>query len=74
MNHFLMIGPWQVLLLFIAVAFFILPTVIALVDIVRNEFSGHNKIVWLLLVLLGNLLGAILYFTIGRQQRLTKST
>jgi len=67
MNYFLMIGPFQLIL----ILFVLLPTIIALIDIVRNEFSGNNKIVWLLVVLLGNFLGAILYFIIGRKQKLS---
>jgi membrane protein DedA with SNARE-associated domain len=67
MNYFLMIGSFQLIL----ILFVLLPTIIALIDIVRNEFSGNNKIVWLLVVLLGNFLGAILYFIIGRKQKLS---
>ena len=67
MNYFLMIGPFQLILIF----FVLLPTIIALIDIVRNEFSENNKIVWLLVVLLGNFLGALLYFIIGRKQKLS---
>lgn len=70
MNYFLMIGPWQIILILITVFLGIIPTIIALIDIVRNEFSGNNKIVWLLVVLLGNFLGALLYFIIGRKQKL----
>jgi len=64
-----MIGPWQIIL--ITVFLGIIPTIVALIDIVRNEFSGNNKIVWLLVVLLGNFLGALLYFIIGRKQKLS---
>jgi len=71
MNYFLMIGPWQITLILITVFLGIIPTIIALIDIVRNEFSGNNKIVWLLVVLLGNFLGALLYFIIGRKQKLS---
>jgi hypothetical protein len=63
-----MIGAWQIILIFILIC--ILPTIIALIDIVRNEFTGNNKIVWLLVVLFGNFLGAVLYFIIGRKQKL----
>lgn len=69
MNYFLTIGPFQLIL----ILFVILPTLIAFIDIVRNEFSGNNKIVWLFVVLLGNFLGAILYFIIGRKQKLSKT-
>ncbi len=67
MNYFLMIGPFGLSL----ILFFLLSTIIALIDIVKNEFSGNNKIVWLLVVLFGNFLGAILYFIIGRKQKLS---
>ena len=70
MNYFLMIGPWQIILILITVFLGIIPTIVALIDIVRNEFTGNNKIVWLLVVLLGNFLGALLYFIIGRTQKL----
>ena len=73
MNYFLMIGPWQIILILVTVFLGIIPTIIALIDIVRNEFSGNNKIVWLLVVLLGSFLGALLYFIIGRKQKLPKT-
>jgi membrane protein YqaA with SNARE-associated domain len=71
MDYFLMIGPWQIILILIAIFLGITPTIIALIDIVRNEFYGNNKIVWLLVVLLGNFFGALLYFIIGRKQKLS---
>lgn len=51
----------------------ILPLIIALVDILRNEFTDSNKIVWLLVVILVPFLGYILYFFIGTKQKI-KST
>jgi len=44
-------------------------TIIALIDILKSEFSGNNKIVWTLVVLFLNLFGALLYFAIGRNQK-----
>lgn len=67
MNYFSTIGPFQLILILLV----LMPTIIALIDILRNEFSGNNKIVWLLVVLLGNFLGALLYFIIGRKQKLS---
>ena len=67
---YLAIGPWQIIIVLFVFGFLILPTLIALIDILRNEFSENNKIVWLLVVLLGNLIGAILYFIIGRKQKI----
>lgn len=74
MTHFLgMIGLWQILLLTILMVIFIIPLIIAVVDIVRNNFEGNGKIVWLLVVLLLNPVGVVLYFLIGRKQRVAIS-
>ncbi|GGK44517.1 MULTISPECIES: PLD nuclease N-terminal domain-containing protein [Flavobacteriaceae] len=64
-----MVGPWQIIIL-ISLLLGIIPTLIALVDILRNKFEDNNKIVWVLVVLFFNLIGAILYFIIGRKQRI----
>lgn len=65
-----MVGPWQVLLILIFGVFGLILPIIALVDIVRHEFSGSNKIIWVLIVLFFNFLGSILYFLVGRKQRI----
>ncbi|MBZ9778993.1 PLD nuclease N-terminal domain-containing protein [Psychroflexus sp. CAK8W] len=70
MIYYGMIGPWQLIIILLLG---ILPTIIALIDILRNEFNGSNKIVWVLVVLLTNFFGAILYFLIGRKQKINAS-
>ncbi len=67
-----MIGPFQIILILVFVLLGILPTIIALIDILKSEFNGNNKIVWILVVLLMNFFGAILYFSIGREQKINK--
>ena len=53
------------------VAVFLLLTVFALVDIVRSKFEGnHTKLIWVIVVIFVHLLGPILYFTIGRKQKI----
>jgi hypothetical protein len=42
----------------------------ALVDILKNEFSGSNKLIWLLLVIFLPLVGVICYYFIGLKQKL----
>jgi hypothetical protein len=42
----------------------------ALVDILKNEFTGSNKLIWLLAVIMIPMIGMILYFFIGREQKL----
>lgn len=68
MTYLEMVGIWQTIILLLAFSGIIL-TIIALIDILKNEFEGNNKIVWVLVVLFLNLFGAILYFVIGRKQK-----
>ncbi|ARV05245.1 hypothetical protein BTO04_00410 [Polaribacter sp. SA4-10] len=68
MTYLGMIGPWQIILLaFVLLG--IIPTIIALIDLLKSKFNGNDKIVWVLVVLFFNLFGAILYFVIGRKQK-----
>lgn len=67
-----MISPWQIIVL-MGFALFLVPMIIALIDILGNEFTRNNKLIWVLVVLLGGVFGAILYFIMGRQHKLPKS-
>lgn len=69
MNYLGMIGPWQWIIILLAFLG-IIPTIIALVDILKNKFEENNKLIWILVVLFFNLIGAILYFIIGRKQKI----
>ncbi|SNR38010.1 PLD nuclease N-terminal domain-containing protein [Lutibacter flavus] len=69
MTYLGMVGIWQTIILLLAFSGIIL-TILALIDILKSEFRGNNKIVWTLVVLFLNLFGALLYFTIGRNQKI----
>jgi len=64
------IGPFQIFL-FLMILFItgVLP-ILALLDILRSEFAGNNKIMWVLIVLFMNIIGSILYFLIGKNQKI----
>ena len=47
-----------------------IPFIIAFIDILKNEFEGYNKLIWLLAVLFAPLIGSIAYFIIGKKQRI----
>ena len=52
---------------------FILPLAIwllVLIDILKSEFNGSNKIIWLLVVIFLSFIGVILYLLIGRSQKI----
>ena len=42
----------------------------SLIDILRHEFTNSNKLVWLIVIFVLNILGSILYLFIGKKQRL----
>jgi len=68
MTYLGIIGPAQMII--IVLAFLgIITTIFALIDILKSKFNGNDKIIWILVVLFFNLLGAILYFIIGRKQK-----
>jgi|GEM_PF-503099 hypothetical protein len=58
---------WQTLL----ILGFILP-VIALIDILRNDFKDNNKLIWILVILFTNLVGVLLYLIFGTKQKIIK--
>ncbi len=62
------VGPQEIIILLIGLLLLALP-VIALVDIIRNEFTGNNKLIWVLIVIFFNILGSILYFIMGKNQK-----
>ncbi len=49
-------------------------TVLSLIDILKNEFHGNNKIIWILIVIVFPVLGSILYYFIGRKQRINPTS
>lgn len=44
----------------------------ALIDCLQSEFDNNNKLVWVIVIILIPLLGAILYLAIGRNQKVKK--
>ena len=72
MDIFLAMGPWQIILVLIILIVALVPTIIALVDIFKSQFDGNGKVIWVLVVILFGFVGAVMYFLIGRQQKLPK--
>jgi hypothetical protein len=64
------IGPQEIIIVLLIIPVFLIIPIIALVDILKNEFTGNNKLIWVLVVLLSWIIGAILYFIIGRKQKI----
>ncbi|WP_231743093.1 PLDc N-terminal domain-containing protein [Winogradskyella endarachnes] len=54
MTYFGAIGPWQIITILFILLIGIAPTIVALIDILKSEFKGNNKLIWVLVVLLFN--------------------
>ena len=54
------------------IAFFVLMWMSAFVEILKNNFKKNYKLIWIIVVVLIPILGAILYFMIGRKQKIIK--
>ncbi|MBK6275912.1 MAG: PLDc_N domain-containing protein [Saprospirales bacterium] len=48
-----------------------IPALIAIIDIMKHEFKNNNKLNWIIVVLSVPVIGAILYYFIGRKQKET---
>ncbi len=64
------IGPQElILVLLVGLCLFLLP-LFAIVDIVRSKFEGNMQLIWVIIVVFFNIFGTILYFIIGRNQKI----
>lgn len=60
---------FKIIISFLLIFWIALP-IVALIDIAKNEFNGNDKLMWILLVIFTNPIGSILYFTIGKKQKI----
>lgn len=68
MTYLGMIGTWQMII----IIFGLLLPIIALIDILRSEFKGNEKVIWVLFVLFLSLIGTLIYFIIGTKQKIRR--
>jgi hypothetical protein len=64
----LAIGTWQIVIIVLVLLF----PILALVSALKNDFPGNEKLIWVPLIIFLPILGAVLYFFIGRPKRLNK--
>lgn len=57
-----------IVLVFLVLGIFL--PIIALIDILRNNFQNNDKLIWVLVILFLPMLNSILYFLIGKKQRI----
>lgn len=66
------IGPQEIIVILIVIPVMLVIPIIALIDILKSEFKGNDKLIWVLVVLFLWIIGAILYYFIGRNQKISK--
>lgn len=70
MYTFIGLGLVELLFALLALGIVLLLPLIALVDVIRSNFLGSNdKLIWVIVILFLNIIGALLYLFIGRNQR-----
>lgn len=66
------IGGQELIFLALAavlIGLFVVLPIVALVNVIRSEFRGPNdKLIWVIVILFLNIIGVLLYYTIGRNQ------
>ncbi|WMI69169.1 PLDc N-terminal domain-containing protein [Mangrovimonas sp. YM274] len=62
-------NPFLVTVLLVVTLLTFVITVVALIDVLKSKFHGNDKLVWVLVLLFLNVVGAILYVAIGRKQK-----
>ena len=68
----ILVAIWSFALFFLIIVSIILP-IIALINILKNDFSRNDKLIWVLIVLLLPFVGAILYFILGSKSKIRKN-
>ncbi|SOD91986.1 PLDc N-terminal domain-containing protein [Spirosoma fluviale] len=72
MQAFIGIGGIELFFILGVLAFLLVFPIVALVDVVRSDFRGPNdKVIWVIIIVFLNLIGALLYIFIGRKQRIS---
>jgi len=59
-----------ILITILVILFIFLLPILALISALMNNFRGNDKIIWILLIIFLPFLGSVLYFLIGRPQRI----
>jgi hypothetical protein len=73
MTNLLFLGGLGGFELLIILLFFLVPGIlwiIALIDVLKSEFRDSiNKLIWVLVIIFFPIVGAIIYFVVGRSQK-----
>jgi hypothetical protein len=67
------LGGQEFVLIYLILIIIAVPVLVlfSLIDALRSEFTGYNKIIWILLILFFPVIGSLLYFFIGQKQKIS---
>lgn len=69
MHHVSLVIGWpQIISILVFLSLFVVLPIIALVDLLKKDFQGNEKLLWVILIIFLNVIGSFLYFTIGRKK------
>jgi len=71
MTFLFLFGGGLLITLFV-ILFIVLLPLLALISALMSDFPGNEKLLWVVIILLLPFLGSVLYFTIGRNQRISR--
>lgn len=66
----LALGTFQILLIVLGSLLVLLFPLLALISVLKNDFSGNDKVIWVLVIIFLPFFGSILYFAVGRNRKL----
>ena len=57
--------PWMLILPLVIIQFILM--VVAIIDLIRVRNTNGPKWLWAIIIILGNMIGPIIYFIVGRR-------
>jgi hypothetical protein len=71
MTFIFLFGGGLIITLMVILFIFLFP-LLALISVLMNDFQGHEKIMWVVIIIILPFLGSLLYFLIGRDKRINR--
>jgi len=65
MTLFITLAIFEILFFIVFIVF----PILALIDILISKFIGNQKLFWIILVLITNIVGVIIYLFLGKNQK-----
>ena len=70
--NILVLGSFQILLIVLGGLLILLFPLLALISVLKNDFPGNDKIIWVLVIIFLPFFGSLLYFMVGRGRQIKR--